>query len=93
MSLGKSSGLPTGLQIASGRSNSAEPAAKPSTGSVNAIAAAAPEPCAASVMKRRRVTVSPSNAPGMLRSAVYLDFAVFLIRSAMRNFRDPWEGA
>ena len=35
--------------------------------------ATAPAVCVVSVMNRRRVTVSPSKAPGMLRSAVYLD--------------------
>ena len=28
-------------------------------------------------MKRRRVTVSPSKAPGIWRSAVYFDFGLF----------------
>ena len=36
-------------------------------------AATAPAPCAVQVMKRRRVTVSPSKAPGISRSAVYFD--------------------
>src|SRR3954471_19987118 len=55
------------------RSKMAEPAAKPSAGSRNAEAATAPAACVVSVIIRRRVTVSPSKAPGMLRSAVYLD--------------------
>src|ERR1700761_9440078 len=48
--------------------------AKPSAGSVKVATATAPAPWAVMFMKRRRVTVSPSNAPGMLRSVVYLDF-------------------
>src|SRR3954452_2779763 len=55
------------------RSKIAEPAAKPSAGSRKADAATAPAPCTVRVINRRRVTVSPSKAPGMLRSAVYLD--------------------
>src|SRR3954453_9191595 len=70
---GKSSGLPTASQRTGGRSKSALPTAKPSAGSVKAATAVIPAPCAVSVMKRRRVTVSPSNAPGTPRSAVYLD--------------------
>src|SRR3712207_7708959 len=46
----------------------------PRAGSVNAAAATAPAVCAVPVMKRRRVTVSPSKAPGIPRPAVYLDF-------------------
>ncbi len=49
------------------------PIAKPSAGSVKDIAATAPAAWAEPVMKRRRVTVSPSYAPGMLRSRVYLE--------------------
>ncbi len=49
------------------------PIAKPSAGSANAAAAIPPAVCAVPVMKRRRVTVSPSKAPGIMRSAVYLD--------------------
>ena len=48
--------------------------ANPSAGSVNAAAATAPAPLAARFINRRRVTVSPSNAPGMPRSSVYFDF-------------------
>ena len=44
-----------------------------SAGSVKAPAAIAPAVCAVPVMKRRRVIVSPSNAPGIRRSAVYLE--------------------
>src|SRR4051794_29033195 len=55
------------------RSKIAEPAAKPSAGSRNADAATAPAAWVVSVIIRRRVTVSPSKAPGTLRSAVYLD--------------------
>src|SRR3984957_21048343 len=49
------------------------PIAKASAGSAKPIVASAPAPCAVPVMKRRRVTVSPSKAPGIPRSAVYLD--------------------
>jgi hypothetical protein len=69
----KSSGLPIGCQVTSGRSNRAVPSAKPSAGSVNESAATAPAPCAVSVIMRRRVTVSPSKAPANPRSSVYLD--------------------
>src|SRR3954449_11685139 len=55
----------------------AEPAAKPSAGSAKAETATAPAPWTVSVMNRRRVTVSPSKAPGMFRSAVYLDLGVW----------------
>src|SRR4051794_33294715 len=78
------------------RSKIAEPAAKPSAGSRNAEAATAPAPCTVRVINRRRVTVSPSNAPGMFRSAVYLDCGCFLRGSATRaaNFiaRRAWAG-
>src|SRR3954451_13351226 len=66
------------------RSKIAEPAAKPSAGSRNAEAATAPAPCTVRVINRRRVTVSPSNAPGMFRSAVYLDCGCVLRGSATR---------
>src|SRR6202142_756553 len=49
------------------------PIANARVGRVKPIAISAPAPCAVPVMKRRRVTVSPSKAPGMPRSAVYLD--------------------
>ena len=48
--------------------------ANPSAGSVNAAAATPPTPFAPRTISRRRVTVSPSNAPGMFRSSVYFDF-------------------
>src|SRR5215218_1341191 len=72
VSSGKSSGGPIGFHSTGGRSNSAEPAANPSAGRAKADTAIAPAPWAVAVMKRRRVTVSPSKAPGMPRSAVYL---------------------
>src|SRR3954451_24398845 len=50
----------------------ADPAANPRAGRRKAEAATIPAPCAVSVMNLRRVTVSPSKATGMLRSAVYL---------------------
>ncbi len=46
----------------------------PSAGSVNAAAATPPAAWAVPVMKRRRVTVSPSNEPGIFASAVVLGF-------------------
>src|ERR1700744_2927262 len=66
------------------RSKIAEPAAKPSAGRANAEAATMPAPWTVRVISRRRVTVSPSNAPGMFRSAVYLDCGGFLRGSATR---------
>src|SRR5688572_17111372 len=74
VSSGKSSGGPTGSQTAGGRSNSAEPTAKPSAGSVNVATAMPPPTWTARPIARRRVTVSPSNAPGIRRSDVYLGF-------------------
>src|SRR4051794_21156287 len=55
------------------RSNSGEPIAKPIAGSRMAAVAMAPPAWTVRVMNRRRVTVSPSKAPGMFRSAVYLE--------------------
>src|SRR5580698_8977648 len=49
------------------------PIAKASAGSAKPIVINAPAPCTVPVMKRRRVTVSPSKAPGIPRSSVYLD--------------------
>src|SRR5207302_4910071 len=60
------------------------PNAKPSAGSVKAPAAIAPAVWALPVMKRRRVIVSPSKAPGIKRSAVYLD--VYLVRLSATAF-------
>ncbi len=45
------------------------PIAKPSAGSAKAAAATPPAPWAVAVMKRRRVIVSPSKAPGIFRSS------------------------
>src|SRR4051812_37102793 len=75
---------PTACQGCSCFSNSG-PSAKPSAGSTKAAVATAPVTLTAPVMKRRRVIVSPSNAPGMPRSAVYLDLAS--LRSAMTGAR------
>src|SRR3954469_23246396 len=55
------------------RSKIGEPAAKPIAGNSTAAVATPPAVCVVITMKRRRVTVSPSNAPGMLRSAVSLE--------------------
>src|ERR1700730_4807799 len=49
------------------------PTAKPRAGRANAAAAIPPAVWAVPVMNRRRVIVSPSKAPGIMRSAVYLD--------------------
>src|SRR5271165_3462759 len=49
------------------------PSAKPSAGSVKDAAATMPTAFAVPVMNRRRVTVSPSKAPGICLSSVYLD--------------------
>src|SRR3954451_16991553 len=70
----KSLGGPIACQGCSCFSNSG-PSAKPSAGRTKAAVATAPVRWTVPVMKRRRVTVSPSNAPGMPRSAVYLDLA------------------
>src|SRR3954452_7649892 len=76
---------PTACQGCSCFSNSG-PSAKPSAGRTNAAVATAPVTWTVPVMKRRRVIVSPSNAPGMPRSAVYLDLAS--LRSAMTGARN-----
>jgi len=60
---------PTACQGCSFSSNTG-PSANPRAGSRNAPAATAPPTWAVVVMKRRRVTVSPSKAPGICRSAV-----------------------
>src|SRR3954468_14245665 len=80
----KSPGAPTACQGCSCFSNSG-PSAKPSAGRTNAAVATIPVRWTVPVMKRRRGTVSPSNAPGMPRSAVYLDLAS--LRSAMGGGR------
>ena len=74
MSFGKSDGTPIGCQSNGTRLNSG-PSAKPSAGSVNEATVAAPAALTVRFMNRRRVTVSPSNAPGMFRSVVYFDLA------------------
>jgi hypothetical protein len=58
------------------------PRAKPSAGSTKAETATAPATLTVPVMNRRRVTVSPSKAPGIPRSAVYL-LVVFRRSSAI----------
>src|SRR3954452_13319659 len=73
VSSGKSSTVPTSCQRTGVFSNSG-PSAKPMAGSRKAEAATAPAACVVPVMNRRRVTVSPSNAPGIPRSDVDLDF-------------------
>ena len=54
-------------------SSSIGPSAKPSVGRPNAAVAMPPAASAPPVMNPRRVTVSPSNAPGVPRSLVYRD--------------------
>src|SRR4051794_17295166 len=91
VSSGNSSGRPTGCHRILCSSNSG-PRAKPSAGSRIAEVAMAPVAWTVPTMKRRRVTVSPSNAPGMPRSAVYLLLACFLgtvVRVPVRGTRDP----
>src|SRR3954465_2075825 len=91
VSSGNSSGRPTGCQRCLCSSKSG-PRAKPSAGSRIAEVAMAPVALAVPTMKRRRVTVSPSNAPGMPRSAVYLLLACFLgtvLEVPVRGTRDP----
>ena len=70
---GKSTGRPIACHCHSWRLKIGA-MANPSAGRVNAATATAPAPLAARFINRRRVTVSPSNAPGMFRSAVYFDF-------------------
>ena len=77
----KSSSVPTVCQL-NGSRLKIGPTANASAGNVNANAATPPAPCVTAVMNRRRVTVSPSNDPGICRSAVYLDFAPCVCRSA-----------
>ncbi len=62
------------------------PSANPSAGSVNAPAATAPAPFTVPTMNRRRVTVSPSKAPGMLRSAVYFGLGSLRLRRSGIEF-------
>src|SRR3954452_19546766 len=67
------------------------PSAKPSAGRAKAADARPPAAKAPPVIRPRRVTVSPSKAPGMFRSAVYGDF-LFLgagaIWSGLGLYRD-----
>src|SRR5262245_7381709 len=80
---GNSSGVPTACHFSSVFSNTG-PSANPSAGSAIADTATAPATFTVTPMKRRRVTVSPSNEPGMRRSDVYL-LLVFRRSSAMRG--------
>src|SRR6516164_2499450 len=68
------------------------PIANASAGSVNAPTATAPATLALPVMNRRRVTVSPSNAPGIIRSAVYLDLYLCLSATNPEQYRGPIHG-
>src|SRR5437764_10597541 len=72
--MGKSDGGPTACQDIFSVLNTGA-SANASAGSVNAAAATPPTPFAAPTINRLRVIVSPSNAPGMLRSSVYLDLS------------------
>ena len=68
------------------------PIAKPSAGSTKAPAATAPALCEPTVMNLRRVIVSPSKAPGILRSSVYLDlFAACLSDTGAEQYRGPFQ--
>src|SRR3712207_5479876 len=74
------------------------PSAKPSAGSAKAAEAMPPAASAPPVNSPRRVTVSPSYAPGMPRSTVYGDFRLWggLDGSATRTAHDiagTWRGA
>src|SRR5215211_2116561 len=73
VSFGMSASGPTSFQAWS-TSLKTGPSAKASVGSTNAAVARPPKRCTVPPMARRRVIVSPSNAPGMRRSAVYFDF-------------------
>src|SRR3954451_20593206 len=84
--MGNSSGAPMACQVASCFSKTG-PIAKPRAGSRKATVATAPATLTVPVMNRRRVTVSPSNAPGMSRSAVYL-LSVWRGSSAMSGARN-----
>src|SRR3954452_733276 len=76
---GKSAIGPTASQRRSTLSNIG-PIAKPSAGSVKAAVAIAPPVWTVAVMNRRRVSVSPANAPGTCSSEVRRGF--FDVRSA-----------
>src|SRR6185312_13780046 len=65
---------------------------KPSAGRTKAAVATAPAPFAVTTMKRRRVTVSPSKAPGMFRSAVYFDFGSLRADATTRRTITTGEG-
>src|SRR5438874_6231110 len=77
---GNSPGRPTAFHGWSTFSKTG-PRAKASAGRTKADAATAPATFADPTMKRRRVTVSPSYAPGISRSAVYFDLGS--LRSAI----------
>src|SRR5258705_6946420 len=64
-----SASAPSGCHVV-GRRLKTGPRAKPRAGNAAAAAAMAPAPWAAPVMRRRRVTVSPANAPGRPASEV-----------------------
>src|SRR3954466_1031805 len=70
----------------------AEPAAKPRAGRRNAEAATAPATFVVRDIIRRRVTVSPSKAPGMLRSAVYFDCCCLRGSATARRTLSPGGG-
>src|ERR1044072_4205141 len=75
VSSGKSAIGPTDSHTAAWLSNTG-PKAMPRAGSGNAADAMPPAVRALAEMKRRRVTVSPSNAPGIFASAVVLGFCL-----------------
>ena len=65
------------------------PKAMPSAGSVNAAVATAPAPWVVIVMNRRRVTVSPSNEPGIFASAVVFGFFLRSSGTGRGIYRSP----
>src|SRR5687767_7446117 len=74
----KSASLPTGFHLSCVVCSNIGATANPSAGSPKAALATPPTVSALSSMKRRRVTVSPSKAAGMPRSAAYGDLLVGL---------------
>src|SRR5579871_5957956 len=81
------SGGPTGCQ-GSETLSKIGPTANATAGSAIPIVNSAPAPCAVPVMNRRRVTVSPSKAPGIPRSAVYLDLCLScLLAKGSKQYR------
>src|SRR5207302_5761781 len=87
--MGKSDGGPIGCQVTGVVLNTGA-RANPRAGRAIAAVATIPAPFAAPTMNRRRVTVSPSYAPGMLRSSVYLGFLVLRRSGKGSAASGPW---